>query len=55
MAGIGVKINKSVSLYHTIQGFINMKQGESERNNSFKIISDNVYETMDISGGENII
>ena len=54
-AGLDIKINKSAIFYHTIQGFINMKQGEAEPNNSFKLFFGNVYETMELAHGENII
>ena len=45
------KINKSATLYHTIQGFIDMKQGKTEHNNDFKLRFDNLYKTMEIYGG----
>ena len=50
-AGIDVNIENSTTLYHTIQGFINTKQCESEANHAFKLFFDNVYETMDLAGG----
>ena len=34
--GLDVKLNKSGTLYHTIRGFINMKQGKAEPNDAFK-------------------
>ena len=36
-AEIDVNLNKLATLSHTIQGFIKMKQGESEPNNAFKL------------------
>ena len=49
--GIDVKINKSASLYHCIRIFINLWQEENELNDSFKLHFDNVYKTMELSGG----
>ena len=34
--GLDVKLNNSATLYHTIQGFINIKQVKYEPNNTFK-------------------
>ena len=55
MAGIYVKLNKSYTLYHTILGSINTKQGEAESNSAFKLHFYHVYNTMDIYFGENIL
>ena len=44
--GIDVKLNKSASLYHAIQWFINIRQGESDPQNTFKLHFYNIYETM---------
>ena len=52
---LDVKLNKSSSLYHCIRSFINLRQGENEPNNSFKLSWDYFYETMELSGGENIL
>ena len=50
-AWLDVKLNKQATLYHAIQGLINMNQGKSEPNESFEIRFDNVYNTMEIAGG----
>ena len=50
-AGLGVKISKSSSLYHCIRIFLNLRQGENDPNDTFKLRWDNVYETMDLAGG----
>ena len=55
MAGINVKINKSATFYHTIRGFINMKQCKAEPKDAFKLHFDNVYDTMELADGENIL
>ena len=49
--GMYVKLNKLASLYHCIRSFINLRQGENERNDTFKLRWDNVYETMELEGG----
>ena len=54
-AGLDVKLNKSASLYHCIRSFINLQQGENDPNKTFKLRWDNVYETMDMKVGENIL
>ena len=54
-AGINVKLDRSATLYHTIRAFVNMKQGEAEPNYIFNIRFDNIYETMELSGGWNIL
>ena len=36
-SGLEVKLNKSYRLYHAIQGFMNMKQGETDLNDAFKL------------------
>ena len=41
-AWLNVKLNKYASLYHTIQGFINMNKVKYEPNNTFKISFDDV-------------
>ena len=53
--GISVKLNKSVSLYHCIRRFINLEQRENEPNDNFKLRWDNVYDTMELTGGEEIL
>ena len=50
-AGLDVNLNKSSTLYHTIRGFINTKQGEDEPNNFFKLHFDNFYDTIELVGG----
>ena len=53
--GIELKLNKYVSLYHTIKNFMNMKHGKAEPNNVFKLHFDNVYDAMELAGGDNIL
>ena len=53
--GIDVKINKSASLYHAIRSLMNMKQGKNDHNDTFKLIFNNIYETMELADGENIL
>ena len=55
MAGIDVNINKLDTLYHTIWVFINLKKGEAEPTNYFKLHFDNFYGTMELAGGEIIL
>ena len=52
--GIGIKLNKSASLYHVIRGLVNTKQGEAEPNNAFKLHFESVYDTMELACGDNI-
>ena len=40
---INIKLNKSSTLYHGIQVFINMKQYKAEPNNAFKLRFDKSY------------
>ena len=54
-AGLKVKLNKSATLYHTIRGFIKIKQGKAEPKYAFKIRFDNVYKPMELDGGGNIL
>ena len=54
-AGIYVKLNKSDSIYHCIRGFINTKQGETDPNDTFKLLFDSIYETVELSGRDNIL
>ena len=54
-AGIDVKLNKSTSLCHSIQIFINMRQVKIDPNETFKLRFDNIYETMELTGMENTI
>ena len=54
-AGIDININKSSRLYHTIQYFINIKQGKTDTNDAFKLHFENIYETMEPAGGYNIL
>ena len=53
--GIDVKQNKSTSLYHAIQGFMDMKQGESYLNEAFKSRFDNIHETTELDRRDNIL
>ena len=53
--GLDVKLNKPDSLYHCIRIFINLRQGDNEPNDTFKLRWDNVYETMELAGKENIL
>ena len=53
--GINVKFDKSSNLYHAIGGFINMKQGEDEPNDAFKLCFHKVYNIMDIAAGGNTL
>ena len=48
------QLNNSSSLYHCINIFINLRQGENEPKDNFKLRWDNVYETMELAGGGNI-
>ena len=34
---------------------MNMKQGKTEPNYAFKLCFDNIYETMELAGGDNIL
>ena len=52
---LGVKLNKSAILYHTIQVFVNMIQGQAEPNNAFKLRFRNVCDTMELANSYNII
>ena len=54
-AGIDVKLNDSASLYNCIQGYINMRQGKTEPNDTFKLLFGNIYETTEIAWGDNIL
>ena len=54
-AVVNVKLNKSASIYRCMQGFINMRQGEAEPNDTFKLRLDNIYETMELSDGDNTL
>ena len=49
-AGLDVNLNKSASLYHCIRIFIDLRQGENDPNDTFKLCFDNVYETMELAG-----
>ena len=49
------KLNNPASLYHCIISFINLQQGENETNDTFKLSWDNVYDTMELAMGENIL
>ena len=53
--GLDVKLNNPVSLYHCIICFINMRQRETDPNDIFKLRFGNIYETMAISSGDNIL
>ena len=53
--GIDVKTNQSAILYHYIRIFINLQQGENDPNDNFKLRWDNVYETTELAGIENIL
>ena len=46
---------KSGTSYHTIWGFINTKEGKYEPNYEFKLQFGNVYYTMELAGGGNIL
>ena len=54
-AGLNVKLNKSDSLYHCIKKIVNLIKGENEPDDTFILHWDNVYETIDMSGRENIL
>ena len=49
-SGLDVNLKKSAKLYHTIQGFINMRQGKTEPNGIFKLCFDNIYKTTELNG-----
>ena len=53
--GLDVILHKSSSLYHWIMSFNCLQQGENDPNNIFKLRWENVYVTMDLAGGENIL
>ena len=53
-AGIGVKLNKTVSLYQVVLGFINMRQDKIYPKNTFTLHFDKIYETTELAGGDNI-
>ena len=53
--GLDVKTNQSAILYHYIRIFINLQQGENDPNDNFKLRWDNVYETTELAGIENIL
>ena len=53
--GIGVKLNKSASLYRAIQVFKNMIQGKTDPNDAFKLRFDNIYATTELANGESIL
>ena len=55
MYGINIRLNKSANLYQASLGFINMKQGTFVPDKKFKLRFYNVYETSEISFGENIL
>ena len=54
-AGLDGKLNKSASLDHFIRGFINMRRGETDSNDTLKLCFENIYETMDLTGRYNIL
>ena len=54
-AGLDVKMKKFDSLYHAIRGFINMIQGKTDPNDSFNLRYYNIYETIKLSSGDNIL
>ena len=49
--GLDIKLNKSTSLYHAIQDYMNIIQGKTEPNNALKLRFDNIYESMELSRG----
>ena len=50
-----VKINKSASLYHTIQEFLSIRQSETDPGNTFRLCSKNINETMELTARDNIL
>ena len=54
-AGLEIKFKDSTSLYHAIQGFMNMRQGETDPKDDFKLRFDNIYETIELAGGYNTL
>ena len=54
-AGLNAKLINSATFYHAIRDFIMAKQGEAEPNDTFKLIFDNFYSTIEIADGENIL
>ena len=54
-AGFDIKINKSTSLCHCIRGFINTRKVKTETNYTFKLCFSNIYETMELTGKDNIL
>ena len=54
-ASLHVKLNKSASLYHAIRGFINTRKDDTDTNDIFKLRFGKIYETMALTGGDNIL
>ena len=54
-AGLDVKLNKSASIYHCIRYFIKMIQGETEPKITFKFRFNNIYITIELASGDNIL
>ena len=52
---ISINLNNSTSLYHAIQGFMHKRQGKNDPNDAFELIFENIYETMELTGGDNIL
>ena len=50
-----IKINKYSSLYHDIKGFIKTRQFETGTKDTLKLRFDNIYETVNIDGRDNIL
>ena len=53
--GLNVQLNKSASIYHCRRSLINLIQGENHPNDTFKLRWGDVYDTMNLAGGENIL
>ena len=54
-ADLDVKLNNSAILYHAIRGFINTIQRKAYSKDTFKLFFHNIYETMELDGGGNIL
>ena len=52
IAGLDVKLNNSASLYHCIISFIICDREKMSQKNTFKLRFGNVYEIMEMAGGE---
>ena len=54
-AVLDAKPKKFVSLYHVIWDFMNMRQGKTDPNYALSLRFEQIYEIMELAGGDNII